>query len=292
MSHTWINGLEGQWVNLPVLPGADFNTLDTSLTTLINGDGGGTWNPSATIEINGAGVDVLGNWILAGAGIAVALSGLSPPMTLGDSDFFLLTSGATNATRAITTMCAAALGFQKLFSFRAGNDGSYGWQLDAGGAGLGTYLSTFGSTISPIQTPIPAIVPLDVHNGATFDLLTLQFRVGATHSAIPAHLPKIRLISIDKNGTIEPLNIQSASGYDVDRWALLPITFSTGSGYYDGGSAQFFTYACDGGTIVDTSKYVYALEILDEWGDGALYGNLFVSAVCTFTAIPDMGFQL
>lgn len=299
MAHTFIDSaINGSWYNVYVIPGTTFENLDASLTTLLNGDGGGTWAPSSAIVIGGAGVDVLGTWNLTAADIARAEEGLFPPFVLGDSDFFQLTSGAANASRTIRSLCTEGLGFRTLTAtMTAGvsletlpaTQQPIGWILSV----PWLYLTSFSSSGATIPAPLTITVPMTVHNGATFLQANLTWNVGVTHPNIPEHLPKCRLVAIDALGNMTPLNLQSTTGYDANRYLTVAASFTTGTGYYAAGANQPLNYICDPNTIVDTSKYTYALEIIDEWGPvNSLSGNIFQFVDGLFQDIPDMGFQL
>lgn len=288
MAHVYVqptHAPNGQWYNLYTPTPADFITLDTYLTPLLNGDGGGTWGPGAPIIINGAGMFTLGPWTLSGT--AQALSSVSKPFTLGDNDFFALAGGHSGATRTIMQQCASAL--QTLI--RATQPNPYEipitWALTSGGESVYTF--NIGGT--NLVVPLSLLIPMRVHNGATIASATLTWAVGQSHAGVPENLPKWRLVSISPTGVIKPLNTTFTGSYDQQGYLLMsPPT--DGTAYYNSGANYTPVYTCDAGVIADTSKEEYAIEITDEWGPAnSLLGNLYYNVVVTFNSIPDMGFQ-
>lgn len=281
MSHTWSNSLNGAWYDTFVVPGADLSAMDGFLASLLNGDGGGTWTPSALIRITGAGIEVLGPWTLSGT--AVAQSTTFHPFVLGDSDFFVLGAGHASATRVLESQCVA--GLPSIVQATWGQQTPITWGL----AGtIGSIQSSIG-TPGPLVVPISLVVPLRVHDGAAFTSAVLKWSVGVSHSGIPENLPKWRIVSISTSGQITPLNTSFVGNYDSQGYLLTPTPAST-SAYYNSGNPYDVTYACDTGIIIDTSKFDYAVEIVDEWGPSALVGNNFFSIQATFI-VADMRFQ-
>jgi hypothetical protein len=280
MAHTWCNGLDGSWFNTYVPSGDDLSALDGLLTNCVNGDGGGTYTPSAELSIGGAGVNVLGPWTV-GTGSLVE-SSTSLPFTLGDSDFFELGS---SLTRTIDTQGNAG----RPTSISASFETVIGWDILSSS---GFALRTFRSTGSSLPVPLALCIPLRVHDGATFVQVELQWAVGQSHSSVPENLPKWRVVKINAaTGQMTPLNSTFSGDYDSLGY-LLMTTPSSGSSYYNSGALYSPVYACDADEIVDTSTYSYVVEIIDEWGPSdALVGNLYYSALAEFT-VTDMAFQI
>lgn len=274
MSHTWINALNGQWINGYVVQGTDLKTLDTNITACLNGDGGGTWTPAAAINVGGAGMWAAALWTLNVAGIANTPSGSGKRFTHGDSDYFVLAGGHTGSTRVIHTSC-----------------------LDARTAGYWSTNTTFVG-IAPVGAVGQSfVVPLKVHNGATLTQAVLTFRVGQTHPNVPTQLPTVRLVKIDSNFVVTPLNTSFTGNYDATGALVFNPTPSTGANWYNSGNAQTITYACDASLVIDTSTYTYFAVITDESGTNALCGtganeNIYQDLALTFTNIADMRPQL
>lgn len=127
-------------------------------------------------------------------------------------------------------------------------------------------------------------VPLAVHNGATISTVVFSFAVGAAHASAPQNLPQFRLFAVDTSGNVTTWQSGSAGGY-----ATFP-TPASGALWYAAGATQTYTYSLTGVPVVDTSKFTYFAEVIDESGTNSQAGNIFYSAAVTFIQIPDMRF--
>jgi hypothetical protein len=293
MAHVWSNALSGAWYNGYLATGTNLSALDGFITVLINGDGGGTWTPSSVITIGGAGVNILGPWTLHGT--AVADGNVAAPFEFGDSDFFVLATGHSLSARVILVQCESGLPTAAASYFAAAPAGpgepTVTWVLTETfetPLGFGTYVVS-GSNL--IQRPMPLVVPIRVHNGATIIQTVLQWAVGQAHSGVPENLPKWRVVSISAVGQVTPLNSSYTGNYDNNGY-LLMVPPASGSAYYNSGTPYNHTYACDGDVVIDTALYEYAVEIIDEWGvSKSLVGNLYMNLNTSFADIPSMAFQ-
>lgn len=259
--HTWINSLGGNWSNLYVPPAADFIALDNGLASLLNGDGGGTWTPAFFIGILG---DVHGIWF---EGLTLLESGAEcftagdQSIVHGDSDYELLGSGHSGATRTVRCSC---LGSQSVYGFSPG-------------------ISDNSAQIQSVAVGARLVVPLRVHEGATLVSAVLTFQVGRNHTAVPAFLPGFRVCQRDQSGNVTPL---VASGGDANGF-VYPATPGSGSAWFDSNNPQTITYTCAAGIVIDRSQYTYFAEIVDESGVGSLNENLYNDILLTFDDITD-----
>lgn len=281
MAHNARVRLDAGWVVGPVVTGAEMNSLDVALAKALNGRGGGSWTPSSTINIGGAGLWLGGPMTLgAGAGISTQPGISASHIVHGTNDYIYLAGGHTGATRIIDTPLQAFA-----------TQGNLGADL--------TYFSPVGKIGNTGFSPVPTqptgtrfIAPLNVHNGATLTAATLQFRVGNDHSTtgVPDSLPAFRIIAVDVSGNILLLSSTSVAAPD----GSTPFTPrpASAAAWYLANAAQSITCTCDQNNVCDTSKYAYFAEVFDEMGNNAyqaaLAGNTFHSLLCTFTTIGDL----
>jgi hypothetical protein len=119
-----------------------------------------------------------------------------------------------------------------------------------------------------------------MHNGATLDHVVITFKVGLSHTGVPANMPTITVQRVDGSGNIS--NLKSTAGQMGSP--------ATGALWYASGAAQNYSYVCDQNNVIDTANYTYNVFILDEYGANAMNDNLWISATIVFTTIPDMKF--
>jgi hypothetical protein len=259
MAHNTRIRLDDKWVIGKGV--SEFVTIDTNITKAWNGDEGGSWSPTANIVIGGAGMVFAGlSHSLGGTGSQVTTNiATHAAIVHGDNDHIKL--GATHAgrSRSISARFDTAI-------FVTGWDDQ-----------LGPYSS-------PISTALGAnaITHLRVHNRATFTTVTFRFIVGSSHGP-PATLPAFRVFAVDVNGVRLPLITNGSSGY-----VPFSPTPASAAAWYAAGAVQSLVYTLDGGVVIDTSKYSYWAEIVEEQGAGAAVGNVYLDATCTFTNITDM----
>ena len=264
MSHNARIYPDGFYANGVPYPATAWQTLDTNITKLVH-EGGGTWSPAALITIGGAGMWCAGPWTLSGGG-SMQLSESTSYLTHGDNDYIVLGAGHTGASRQIGG------------PFGTGRDLSNGtakFLLDA--PGTGGMLNYAGGAIAPGGR---VTTRLYVHHSATFTEAVFYYRVSSAH--LPQNFPQFRVYRVDANGVATALSSAASlvSGFLVPQ-------YGTGAAYYSGGSTSLI-YVTDANTVIDTTRYSYFAEVIDESGTGALSGNTFTSVVMSFTNIPDM----
>lgn len=254
---------DSKWVTGPPLAGSEITTVDVNLTKAINGDGGGTYTPSAQIVIGGAaGLRLCtATHQLSGAG-AIIQTSLSQEQFVeyGDDDYALLDSGHAGASRHLGA---------------------------AGGEAVSIFNWLLG--FSPPASRAPSArewLALAVHDGATLASVTIGFVV-SVHADPPEVLPTFRPLAIDRAGTIYPLATATPGG-------VVPFSPNpaTGVAWHNGGNAQTFTITCDSPganprVVVDRSKYAYFVEVIDESGISYARGNGYFDATAHLTSIAD-----
>jgi len=265
----------------PNIPAASWwETVDLTLSKAINGDGGGAWTPSAPIIIGGAGMLFGGAWTLSGSASYANASASGKRVTHGDSDYFVLKSGHTGATRTLVTPCARIVDGTATDAAFALNNPYVAASCGYGG----------GNPVPANTSGAPSyrlFVPLTVHHGATLTQAVITFVVSTSHPGVPTTMPRYRVYRVDASGVVTPL--RSAS--------TLPLGFepfptpASGAAWTNSSSPQSFTYTINAGTVIDSTKYAYVCEILDESGTNALVGNIYLDVTCTFTTIPDLRAQ-
>lgn len=259
------------WVNgLPVLA-SEMDALDGETVDLINFDLGGTWTPSAPVVwasasgYTGPVFNVLGAVALTSSGGVVRTPSASGKrIVFGDGDYYELDAGHPGIT------------FNRLDSFVDGA-AAINPTLGSSTTGLAEIAVPIGVGFSKVLRP---------HHGATWTQVTVNFKVTNAHSSgAPATLPKVRVVQVDATGAKTPLKTV-ASGADINGWLSVP-TPASGSAWFNSGNPQSLVYTFDAGVLLDTSRYVYVLEVVEESGTNATGGTAWESAVGVMTAISD-----
>lgn len=271
MAHHQRELTDHEWAHVMLDPQVMIN-LDEKTKKAINGASGGTWAPSAAIEIGGAGIDLLGPAGMSGAssGIRTAAGKHIVHGRLDDEDFIALHADHEDATRQLNAFVAPASGDYANIS----QDGS--------------------PVINDAQTRRTGVrffsAPLRVHNGGTIASVELFFVVSAAHASVPEMRPRLRIVRVDKGGMIEPLRI--AADTDLDGFVLLGVDTSAAD-YVASNGVQTATYTPNvtGRDLVDTSKYVYLAEIIEESGTGAVGKNRFGTLTTHMANIAHLGPQ-
>lgn len=260
MTHNARIRLDSAWTTSFVVTGTEWAALDSRLTKAINGDGGGSWTPTAHLAIGGAGMWLAGATNTLGgtnSQITTSVSG-QKVITHGDDDHLLL-AGAHSGRSRVITVC-----------------------FDSGVAATG-WDDQLGPSGTPVATVVGAtmFVPLRVHHGATLASVTFRFAVASSHGP-PFSLPQFRVFALAR-GVKTPLLTNGSSGY-------VPFTPTpgNGAGWFAGGAAQSLVYTLNAGVVIDTSRYTYWAEIIDEQGLSAAPGNIYLDATCSFTGIADL----
>lgn len=277
-------------VALPQVGGVPsyWRTLDTTQSQAVNGDLGGTWNPSAPIVLGGAGMVLCTTTHIfdQNPGVTTPL-GSGARITFGDNDYYQIQVGSFARSRTIVTSLAAATDISSVDANPVTGLGSapnfiYTQAAHAQENNPGNAAYIYGGRL---------IAPIRVQNGATFSSITIWFQVNVSHPNVPVSLPAFRIMAVDGFGNVTQLAQSSTlTGWIGDGFLTIPRPGS-GAAYYNGGAAQSFSFVW--GTTpppfltIDTSTYMYFVEIFDEGGANALTGTAYISVLTNFTSITD-----
>jgi hypothetical protein len=246
------------WQNGQPVTQSEWSQLDGELTSIVNGDDGGTYaiaNDDDT-TIGGAGLWLAAspNHTLSGTDSSV-FSGTGAPIVHAADDYTLLEEGHTGRARSLATPVERA-------------PRQRGWQT----SGVGSLYSTLiGGDL---------LVPLRVHDSARLVTATLRFSVGSSHDA-PAFLPKMRIVRVDAFGNATPLTTNALDGFV---YATRPALASQ---WFAGGATRTIALSVDVNPV-DVHAFTYFAHVVDEQGSGAAAGNYYRAVVCSFDTIVDM----
>lgn len=257
MAHNARIRKDAAWVTGFSIDSSEFVILDTNLTKALNGDDGGAWTPTSNIVIGGAGMWFAGGSPSIGGASSSVVTSVSGNQHIvhADNDHIALSGTHTGNTRSIAT------------DFDGGVFGG-GWEDN----------QTYGAPQSTL-VGANALTQLRVHHGATLTSVAFSFVVASSH--LPTTLPQFRVFACG-GGVKTPLRA-GAQGY-----ASFTPTPASGAAWFAAGAVQTFTYTPDATIVIDTSKYTYWAEVIEESGNNALPGNIFVDATCTFQLIADL----
>lgn len=111
------------------------------------------------------------------------------------------------------------------------------------------------------------VVPLRMHDTGTVVSVSVSFRVGWPHTALPTKMPGARLLRIPTSGIPQFLT-SIAAGADPSGYVYLtkPSTAAAWTGQ------QTLTLTCDQNNLVDIADATYILELVEEqWPGGPQY---------------------
>ncbi len=186
-------------------------------------------------------------------------------VTVGQLPYFYTSSGGVSGSSA-----NFGTPLQPLASV---TDGSITWTRGDPVSGGYLYLPGVGGRF---------VLPLDVHNGATFTIAQLIFRA-ATHTSLPATLPSMRVYAVDAFGDVFPLGgLPNTPGF-----LSLPTPPSV-SAYSD--QVLELIYEINPGVVINRFLFSYFAEIVDESGAGAVPGNRYQRVSGAFFNIAGMFF--
>lgn len=247
--------------------------LDEKTKKNINGRDGGTWSNAAPITIGGAGVDLLGPTHVSGASYAIATAPGKHIVhgRLDAEDYITLAAGHAARGRQCVTSVAPV-------------SGDYGTTSQDG-----TVLT--GDVRTRATGARFFAAPLRVHHGGTLTTIELHWLVAGSRAGVPAYRPRFRVVRVDREGTIEVLRINPG---DTDAEGFMQLGSAvSAAAYVASNGMQTFAYAITetAKATVDTSRFVYLAEIIEESGSDALGLNSFCNIVATHVNIPNLGPQ-
>lgn len=261
-----------------VTTGQNFRDIDQKTFVSINGDEGGGWSPSASINIGGAGMVVAGPWTFSDINVNIAASSAGPlTFDKGDAtDYFGLPGGHPSETFSYFIDLLEVIYHPQGTGFTTNTDG------------ILTFVSSAWNNQGIFST-IPGIrfaFPLRVLSGAPkIDTVTMSFIVFSAHASIPT-MPRMRVIAVDLDGTVIPQHTPDATT-DIDGFQNFPTPVS-GAAWVAGGAIKNYTYTCDVVQKVDTSRYEYFVEMIDESGAnsyGGGGGNRWLGLTVAFAGV-------
>lgn len=181
MPHNDYTNVGGLWPSV-IIPTPDaMRRMDQAASECIDGDNGGTWNPSSPIIIGGAGVSLLNNVRLTGV--------VTGPRAAGGGGI-VLTSQFVVLETARTRTTVVPL---RDFLTRVDGDSPYN-ELGAG-------ISAFAAVGGAFSCELPS---RRIHRGYTPLSVTLRMRVGARPGSVPVNMPGFNVTRIPSTGLWNP----------------------------------------------------------------------------------------
>ena len=269
MTHLARRYPDAVWITAYVPTGADFDFIDQNTYVALNGDQGGHWYPTTSIDIGGAGCIVAGLWSMASPNFNVAGQILFDVGIAED----VFQYGFAHPNRQVVW-------FVVLSEHYSDSPEQQRAQVPSLYSGAPTV------TICGIVTLILGaryLCPLRVHHSGRIEQVEFLFNVGQSHANVPTTLPRFRVVAMGANGTVTPLRVD-ATTTDQDGFQFV-TTPATGSAWYAAGASQTFVYSCNVAHDVDVENFAYFVEIIDESGSNALIGNTFTGARATIDGI-------
>ena len=247
----------GQWFTPLVPVPKRLAALDDGITRTLNGDDGGTWAPTKPIALGGTQGLQLGASSTITGGVVAKSGG---QLSLGNNDFPTF-AGAQTRTLEVP-----------LLPNNISNNGQ-----DSDFSSLYGCLRTLVNGAS-IWLAIPGRY---LHNGATLSTITMNYRVGRPHSALPIVQPALQCYRVTTAGVQAALAAGAAQVADASAQA-----------YYAAGNKKSLVLTCTTNNVIDTSQYTYLVKWIEETGASVLAPlTLLHSLTLGYTAIADMRFE-
>jgi hypothetical protein len=242
---------------LTILP-SELGALEAGLVAGINGDDGGTYAPSAAIDIGGTqGLVVTGPTLVARGGLLFGpdddTSILSPTYNLLDGDWVQL-----DPSNVLTTRTP----FQSMLNARPAAPSC--WQTRIENGSIQALASAVDQQFGDGMEVMRAWVPLDVHDGGTLTQVEVFFHVGAFHTDLPPVMPSVRVVRQDAQGNVVVLSSTTA-GADPNGYVYVP-TPTSAAAWTNAFQTQSLVVPCDQNNVVDRGTYAYFVEIVEEQG--------------------------
>lgn len=250
------------------IPASWFQALDGAQAAAVNGDAGGVWAPAQPIFLSGAGWWLAGPSTTSNGATIVNLSGSGKRLVHASDDVVQLIPGHTLNGRALTTSCLAA-----------GTVTTVGIPRPTS-----SDVAPFYAGLTMRQIGGRILVPLEVHNLATFTNAHLSFYTSA-HTQLPDNMPSMRIIAVDAFGDVIPLGgTPGSQGY---------VAFPAPAGVTPYSNNRFnliYPINSGAGLPIDKLNFTYYAEIVDESGIGAVAGNTYLQVLCNFSNIASLYF--
>ena len=273
--------------------GADMHVKSSGVVTCDSGgaielDSGGTFNGLTGSYFNLTGTTSIFNntQVTLSNGGTIITSGASY-ITIDPSGILQITGGTFHAISGTFTIDAAVT--SKMGDFPAFVTPKTRWVTEGmndGAPGSGTWgyaLQFVYSTGSPGGYWIKQLNR--THHGATLSQIFVNFAVGQAHANEPVTRPSLSLHRYPSSNMFTAVTLAST---DPQYYP----TQGSGVAYYDAGSQNFLSYACNQNNVIDNTLYIYVLTVNDESGSGAEFGNAYGTIQMQFTAIPNLSWNI
>jgi hypothetical protein len=122
-------------------------------------------------------------------------------------------------------------------------------------------------------------------NGATITSVSVTMTVAGAHTALPAVYPSLTVLR-------NPIGAGSNFGFQ-QLSSSFPQSFPTPANvtaYKDGGLTQLLTFTCNQNNVVDSTQYVYVINLTDESGTNSVVNNFYSGILVNYT-VPTMAPQ-
>lgn len=229
MSHLDFVRPGGQWPG-EIVPGAqDYRRTDDAQSRIVNGDGGGNWNPTKPIVVGGAGVILNTTGSLLNGGVSTATGGR-----------VVLLSVAANNTPQLTQPGTDRIILPFMNGYAPTADTSNVSSLPDDFANALTSPGTVGLQSGVQSTSILTEIPgRFLHQGASFTTFVMRFRVLAKPSAVPNPSLTFTPFAWNAGGTsglitgLAPADPQPwTSGFPVSLGSYILPQLSQTTGFY------------------------------------------------------------
>lgn len=262
------------WPRGHAISGAELKKIDDNSSKAVDGHGGGSYAPTGTIVIAGAGMVATTRWkILDNAKIAVADDESLVFGAMTDGEGFKLDTGHAGRSRELIRHFDQAL------------------------RSPASPLPTTEVFLHGLRSRVPGQIfsqQLRVFDGAQLDSVALRWAVGVSHANVPTLLPRMRVLRVDVDGTVVPMRAKDATT-DEDGWNVWGPRPSTGANYYDSANTKTLTYTCNQHQLVDRATCQYFAQVKDEQGAGAFSavadGNRFYTLVAAHSQIETLALR-
>lgn len=258
MAHNDFIRALGVWTTGTPVTKAEFEALDAAQRAAINGDDGGTWNPSSLITIGGNGLDIGTSLRIKSTGTFVILSGGQLLIAAGGSGTLIGPVTADDLT--MTTTARVKLASRPLVRVQRNP-----WSFDS----LWTY-TVCGYIVTTTTGSSIAYKTLDIPDGATLTRVDTYVLGAGGHAALPASMPS----TVVQTGSVGGLAASTTTATDlsanVAAYEVVHAISHTG-----------LAISASNGTAQ------YVLKLTSESGANAVQGMRATMVVCTYT-IADM----
>lgn len=266
MSHYDYVRPNGVWINAFVFQPFDLQQFDYRITKTLNGDDGGTWNPTTPI--------ILAGTPGGGTTLSVSAGGFNGGVSTARGGRIHSSSPATFSSNRSRTV---DVGFIPSIPDTAPGFGK--WLLSAELPGVVSVGGTAG--VGGMSTTL--WIPQNrIHTGATLSSVVIYWACGQLHTSIAS----TTLPTFD----VQRFSIGSTSPQSLRSGGAVSVSAATAAIYYNKGAIQTVTYTPDQhNTSLDTHNWTYGVVFTDEASTNSLGPtlNTVMGAVLTFTSIPD-----